>query len=130
MTKAQKACCDACLHIYTTYTELGIVPFPDTSLRTCYVAGQALHHAQEEAKARRQFHTLLNRMPPWKVHVKQWIAALRSGTYNQSTGYLKGPAGYCCLGVACELYGKGKFISGGGQYRDEDKQLSGGMYLS
>lgn len=40
---------------------------------------------------------------------KAWVADLRSGEYAQTTGYLhltkqdRGrPAGYCCLGVACE----------------------------
>lgn len=38
-----------------------------------------------------------------------WVADLRSGEYAQTTGYLcltkqdrERPAGYCCLGVACE----------------------------
>lgn len=38
----------------------------------------------------------------------QWVAALRSGEYEQAHGYLKvvdegGGVGYCCLGVLCEL---------------------------
>lgn len=34
----------------------------------------------------------------------KWVAALRSGQYEQGTNYLS-PDGlsYCCLGVACEL---------------------------
>lgn len=34
-----------------------------------------------------------------------WIAALRSGRYPQTTGRLKDAFGYCCLGVACALRG-------------------------
>jgi hypothetical protein len=38
----------------------------------------------------------------------KWVAALRSGDYNQATGTLRkvgedGSVSYCCLGVACEL---------------------------
>lgn len=48
-------------------------------------------------------------------HVRQWVAALRSGEYAQVQGHLKAPItfefedktvekiGHCCLGVACEL---------------------------
>jgi len=39
---------------------------------------------------------------------KTWSEALRSGQYEQCTGYLKqaeGPGNaYCCLGVLCDLY--------------------------
>jgi hypothetical protein len=49
---------------------------------------------------------------------KAWIAALRSGDYKQTTGYLHitapindspnndnyRPVGFCCLGVACDLF--------------------------
>lgn len=42
-------------------------------------------------------------------NAKAWIAALRSGTYQQARERLVQvgddgkPVGYCCLGVACEL---------------------------
>lgn len=44
-------------------------------------------------------------------NAKKWIAALRSGEYQQGKGKLKfinndGVAFYCCLGVACELAAK------------------------
>lgn len=35
---------------------------------------------------------------------KQWVAALRSGEYQQGTGRLRYKGRYCCLGVACNLY--------------------------
>ena len=44
-----------------------------------------------------------------KQEIKEkWVDALRSGEYQQGTGYLKvihenGDAKYCCLGVLCEL---------------------------
>lgn len=48
---------------------------------------------------------------------EKWIKALRSGEYEQSTGFLYNPAqgGYCCLGVACNISGipKEKLVSVG-----------------
>lgn len=38
-----------------------------------------------------------------KAFKKKWIAALRSGKYSQSVGYLEDSDGYCCLGVACRI---------------------------
>jgi len=41
------------------------------------------------------------------------IAALRSGEYEQARGALRNEEGYCCLGVACDIYlketGEGKW---------------------
>lgn len=37
---------------------------------------------------------------------KEWIAALRSGDYKQTTGWLQKAGGFCCLGIACEVYMK------------------------
>ncbi len=36
---------------------------------------------------------------------QEWLAALRSGGYEQTVGVMKSSVtgGYCCLGVACEL---------------------------
>lgn len=36
-------------------------------------------------------------------NAKKWVAALRSGNYRQTQGNLHDDAGYCCLGVACEV---------------------------
>ena len=33
----------------------------------------------------------------------EWLAALRSGNFPQTTGRLHSIYGYCCLGVVCEL---------------------------
>jgi len=38
-----------------------------------------------------------------KKQFEQWLTALRSGEYNQSTGALQDSHGYCCLGVACKV---------------------------
>lgn len=35
---------------------------------------------------------------------KRWVAALRSGEYQQTRGTLRDDNGFCCLGVACDLY--------------------------
>jgi hypothetical protein len=39
--------------------------------------------------------------------IKKWVEALESGEYQQAQGQLKDEGGgYCCLGVACDLYRK------------------------
>jgi hypothetical protein len=44
-----------------------------------------------------------------KAEIKaEWLAALRSGKYQQTVGRLRrsdscAPAGYCCLGVLCDI---------------------------
>ena len=35
---------------------------------------------------------------------QQWVAALRSGDYQQTTGELRNGSGFCCLGVLTDLY--------------------------
>ena len=35
---------------------------------------------------------------------EKWVAALRSGRYEQGTRYLNADGALCCLGVACEVY--------------------------
>lgn len=37
---------------------------------------------------------------------KKWVAALRSGEYEQERGYLQTEHGHCCLGVLCDLHAK------------------------
>lgn len=44
-----------------------------------------------------------------KQRIQEWIAALRPGKYKQATDLLKTEAGYCCLGVACEISNLGKW---------------------
>jgi hypothetical protein len=39
-----------------------------------------------------------------KKDAKKWANALRSGAYPQSVGRLQYLDGYCCLGVACEIF--------------------------
>lgn len=46
-----------------------------------------------------------------KENIKKWVEALESGEYKQTTGVLRDYDGYCCLGVACDLYLKEKSIS-------------------
>jgi hypothetical protein len=43
-------------------------------------------------------------MKPSKKDIMTWINALRSGKYKQTTYKLQTEEGYCCLGVACELF--------------------------
>ncbi len=35
----------------------------------------------------------------------KWVAALRSGNYEQASGVLYDGKGYCCLGVLCDVMG-------------------------
>ena len=37
----------------------------------------------------------------------KWVAALLSGDYKQTAGHLRDSAGFCCLGVACDISGQG-----------------------
>ncbi|QGT54329.1 hypothetical protein b3_0085 [Synechococcus phage B3] len=40
-----------------------------------------------------------------KQEIKEkWVAALRSGEYQQTTGNLRDEKGFCCLGVLTDLY--------------------------
>ena len=42
-----------------------------------------------------------------KADIKaKWLAALRSGQYEQTIAVLRNNEGYCCLGVLCDLYAK------------------------
>lgn len=38
------------------------------------------------------------------ANAKKWLAALRSDKFTQARGKLRVEDGFCCLGVACELY--------------------------
>lgn len=44
--------------------------------------------------------------PKLNKNVKLWLKALRSGEYKQVKGRLRTEEGYCCLGVACDVYAK------------------------
>lgn len=49
-------------------------------------------------------------------NAKKWVAALRSGEYQQGRGSLRTPADrFCCLGVACDLYGHEHHIAWKGE---------------
>lgn len=47
---------------------------------------------------------------------QRWVAALRSGEFEQERGWLRSKDGkYCCLGVLCELHRRefgGQWING------------------
>lgn len=52
-----------------------------------------------------------NNATPNKEMIRQWVTALRSGRYTQGIGRLAvdgddGVTRYCCLGVACDLFGQ------------------------
>lgn len=68
---------------------------------------------------------------------RDWVAALRSGTYKQGTGYLRSKDGFCCWGVACDLVdpngwdGPEDFSKGPLGYRDniQSRTNKDGTYL-
>ena len=37
-------------------------------------------------------------------NARKWVEVLRSGEYQQTQGVLRKWDGFCCLGVACDLY--------------------------
>lgn len=52
-------------------------------------------------------------MEPNRERIQMWVDALRSGKYKQGTRILKDAYGnYCCLGVACEISGLGRWETG------------------
>ncbi len=42
-------------------------------------------------------------------NAKKWVEALESGRFQQAKGKLRTADGFCCLGVACEISGLGKW---------------------
>lgn len=44
----------------------------------------------------------------------KWLAALRSGEYEQTTGMLRRDDTYCCLGVLCDVSERGTWVKRGG----------------
>ncbi|OFA33311.1 hypothetical protein BAE46_00955 [Glaciecola punicea] len=57
--------------------------------------------------------------------IRLWIADLRSGEYQQSTGNLENNEGFCCLGVGCKTAQK----NGIKIYAYEDKLESKGKII-
>lgn len=57
-------------------------------------------------------------------NVKLWVTALRSGEYDQAKGSLRNSRGYCCLGVACDIYMK---TIGKGEWSNEHFIVDGHM---
>ncbi len=52
--------------------------------------------------------------PEWKA---KWLEALRSGRYTQIKGQLRTDAGFCCLGVLCDLVAPEAWSEEDGKYR-------------
>jgi len=61
-----------------------------------------------------------------KSQVKEkWIAALRSGEYDQGVGGLRTLTRFCCLGVLCDLYSKETGIEWNYKYISEGHPVNG-----
>ncbi len=59
-----------------------------------------------------------------KLIAKKWVAALRSGKYDQAQGALHTVnGGFCCLGVLCDLYAKEKKIRNGWGVNTESPEV-------
>ena len=54
-------------------------------------------------------------------NAKKWIAALRSGEYRQTRDVLRSHDGYCCLGVACDVYAE---ETGKGEWKKKSDSVS------
>lgn len=46
-----------------------------------------------------------------KINIQIWIDALRSGVYKQTKQCLQDGRGFCCLGVACDIFVSKKQLS-------------------
>jgi len=54
-----------------------------------------------------------------RQEIVDWVSALRSGNYGQTTDYLCYDGSYCCLGVLCEVLKMPKIVIGDrGYYED------------
>ena len=42
-------------------------------------------------------------------NAKKWLKSLRSGEYDQGKGRLRTEDSFCCLGVACDISGLGRW---------------------
>lgn len=59
-----------------------------------------------------------------------WLAALRSGEYEQARNYLKADGKFCCLGVLCDISGVGEWDSFGMSEGVEKYHQAGGGWGS
>ncbi len=62
-----------------------------------------------------------------KQIIEKWIAALRSGEYQQGTTGLKDKNNYCCLGVLCDLYVK---ETGKARWEENTPELMSEAFIS
>jgi hypothetical protein len=62
-----------------------------------------------------------------QLNRKFWVENLRSGEYKQARQSLHNYSGeFCCLGVACDLFGKGKWDPSAVYYYEENEMHFGG----
>ena len=59
---------------------------------------------------------LPNELTPQQAR-ELWVKALRSGQYQQTKDVLRDDSGYCCLGVACDVYHK---TTGKGEWKKNE----------
>lgn len=63
---------------------------------------------------------------PNRENIRKWVDALRSGEYRQGYGRLRsdGSNAYCCLGVACDVSGVGRWT---GSLYETDGEMPWGV---
>jgi hypothetical protein len=49
--------------------------------------------------------------------VQSWLAALRSGAYQQTRGMMRNEKGFCCLGVLCDVVDNSKWVPQNKEHR-------------
>jgi hypothetical protein len=59
---------------------------------------------------------------PTTEELQIWINAIRSGKYNQAQYYLNRDNGFCCLGLACNLFIKKEDLK-----KELDDTIKGGL---
>lgn len=63
----------------------------------------------------------MSKIKPNKQRLRLWYAALMSNKYDQTEGALRTNEGFCCLGVACDVYhketGKGNWDKSEGMHK-------------
>jgi hypothetical protein len=59
---------------------------------------------------------MYSKYAPPVSEIKKWISALRSGKFQQTQGVLQDRDGYCCLGVACQIFSPKHQLERNGQY--------------
>ena len=64
-----------------------------------------------------------------KAIKEKWVAALRSGEYQQTHESLRDEEGHCCLGVLCDIHNQETSVDGWGQAQFQDNYYERSGFL-